>query len=700
MLKLLTASAVLCGLIGQAHAQPASAPITGQPAWAYYTNTLTPDLKVTADTSKTGFVWRVFANQNNNINSRERTVAALNGQVTDAFGALLENLADTNAQGIAIAPANPLTSSNATALFEIDTVINLNAAGGGSGGNFTPDDQMPGVPATDSSNNGIAAEVTTYLNLPAGVTTMGLVSDDAFWISAGKVYDAFDSIYVGARATGSETVFYLNVQEAGVYPFRILYENGGGSAHIEWYTLKLLPDGTNCDRFLVNDTANGGVAAYRAATTSIPTYVKRVLPDPVPHQVDLHSPSLLIELSDGTSTTVADASIALKVDGSTVTPVKSRNGSVVTVTYTPAGLQFPGDHHTASLTFTNSAGATLSKTWSFYGLKNIVLPAPVVGENFDSYAEGDVPTDWTAWNFTDSRTPGLDISDLNSDSYLGWIVVSKERLDGLKGNIALPAQPNQFSNGVPVTASNLCQGNILYAESDVRGGNQVQFITTKAFNLSSVANAAVSFFNLYEQNQDNIGSVEYSVDGGTNWLPVAYYLDQTDRGGDIRLMPDGTIDAVSTFTNANTDTAVWTDNEVSKGGNYGDGIAAPISQALARFIAPRNNDDPVFDKRLEIYRLPMASHKSDVRLRFGQLGTGSWFFGIDNLCFYDVAAPVTPQLSAQVAPGKSLALSWTGDGTLLEAPAVTGPWTISWSQANPQTLSTASGSKFYKIGAP
>jgi hypothetical protein len=520
------------------------------------------------------------------------------------------------------------------------------------------------------------------------------VSDDAFWLTAGKVYDAFDAIYVGARVPGTETILYVNVQEAGVYPFRLIYENGGGAGHIEWYTL--LPDDT---KVLVNDTTNGGVAAYRASTTGIPAYVKRVVPEPAPRQVDRTSPSLQIELSDGTSTTVADASITLSFDGSPVTPVKTRNGSVVTVTYTPAGLRFPGEHHTASLSFTNSAGATRSKQWSFYCLKNIVLPAPVLVENFDSYNEGDVPTGWTAWNFSDSNGSGVNLDDLHSDSYLGWIVVSKSRLDGLKaGQIPLPAAPGQLSNGVPVTIADSMQGNILYEESDVRGGNQVQFITSKAFDLSNVANPALSFFCLYNQNQDNIGAVEYSVDGGTNWLPVVYFLDQTDRGGDIVLMPDGTVDAVATLTNANNDTATWTDNSVVKGHNYGDGIAAPITQALGRFIAPRNNDDPVFDKRLEIFRLPMASHKSDVRLRFAYLGTASWYFGVDNLSFYDVSAPVTPKLSIARA-ASNVTISWIGDGTLLEATTLAGPWTVSWSQANPQTQ-PAAGSKFYKIGPP
>src|SRR6266576_6457549 len=147
ILRLITASAIGFGVVGESNAQ--------------YTNTLTPDLKVTPDLSKPGFIWNVFANQANAINSRERTVDALAGRVTDAFGVLLENLADTNAQGVALAPASPLSSSNATARFEIDTVINLNNVGGGAGGNFTPDDQMPGVPATDFSGNGLAAEVIT-----------------------------------------------------------------------------------------------------------------------------------------------------------------------------------------------------------------------------------------------------------------------------------------------------------------------------------------------------------------------------------------------------------------------------------------------------------------------------------------------------------------------------------------------------------
>jgi hypothetical protein len=255
-----------------------------------------------------------------------------------------------------------------------------------------------------------------------------------------------------------------------------------------------------------------------------------------------------------------------------------------------------------------------------------------------------------------------------------------------------------MSNGVPV--SFLASGNMLYAESDVRDGSQVQFLYTKPYNLSTVANAAIAFSSLYEQNQDNIDGVEYSIDGGRSWLPVVYYLD---NGGAIYLSADGTVDVVATMTTVPGDaTATWVQNGVPEGGVYGAGLAAPITQALGRFIAPRINDDSIEGKRYEIYRIPAGSHQSDVRLRFFQLGTASWYFGVDNLGFYDVGAAATPvpRIGAVHSGTNSLTLSWIGAGTLLEATSPAGPWTVSASQTNPQTQPIIGTSKFFKIGPP
>jgi hypothetical protein len=155
------------------------------------------------------------------------------------------------------------------------------------------------------------------------------------------------------------------------------------------------------------------------------------------------------------------------------------------------------------------------------------------------------------------------------------------------------------------------------------------------------------------------------------------------------------------MTNPNSDTANWTDNGVAKGDKYGDGIAAPITQALAPYIAPRWNDNPTEGKRVEVFRLPQAGLKSDVRLRFAQLGTGSWYFGLDNLAFYNGPAPETgggPAAKLTIASIAGTAtLSWTGTGTLEEATSLTGNWTTSANQANPQAVQTTGAAKFYRI---
>jgi hypothetical protein len=570
--------------------------------------------------------------------------------------------------------------------------------GGGGAGQFTPDDQVPGLPSVDFYTEGVAAEIISYLELPAGIVTMVVASDDGFRTSVGNpAQDVLKAktagFFEGGRGV-APTQFYLHVQEAGVYGFRTIWENGGGDGNIEWYTVKA--DGT---RVLINDLAAGGVRAYRATTSPVPAYVKYITPEPVPRQLNQSSSSLTVLLADGT-VPLNDNSVQMKLNGVTV-GTKSRQGGVLTIAHTPTGIMFPADPNQLELTFSDTAGTATSISATVMNLKNVVLPAPVIVEDFNSYAEGGIPTGWLATNFTTTATAGEDIDNLNSDTYKGWVLVSRERLQGLKGRIFNGPAANQFSNGVAITE--LASGNVLYAESDVRGGSQVQFIHSKPFNLSNVTNAAISFASLYEQNQDNIGAVEYSIDGGNSWLPVVYFLDFADGGGDIRLSPDGTVDAVATFTNPNADTATWTENGVNRGGKYGDGILAPITQELGRFVAPRQNDNSTEGKRLEIFRLEKAGGKADVRLRFSQLGTASWYFGVDDLAFYNVptAPPVAEQPVITLQRGTNadtLVISWTGSGTLYEGSTPAGPWVATPSQANPQNLTIGTSSKFFRVG--
>lgn len=658
------------------------------------------------DKSKAGFMWTVHQNNDDGAegplqaNSNVRALQQLNGLIIQSStGQPYPNTADPGFQGVALAPAPAPNPAWAAITFEIPGVINLSQTADELNGNFTPDLAMPGI---SGDLEGVAAEVFTYLELPAGLTVMGVNSDDGFVTTAGNAStarDALAGITVGEFDAGrgaADTIFYIVAEQAGFYAFRTLWEEGNGGANIEWFTVK--PDGT---KVLINDTANGGVKAYRAATSAVNPYVLAALPSSVPRLVNQPTRSLTVVLADGTNPVDAN-SVKLFLNGQTISPTVTRQGKNVIAAYRAAELQIPSVVNTGKVEFKDSTGAySRSSEWSFRNFKNIVLPAPTILENFDSTAEGEVPAGWTRWNFTDCSgayctTPGLEVTDFDSDSYKDWLVVSEANLQSLKpGAFNVPA--GQFVNGVELTT--LIQGNLLYAESDTRDGDQVQFVTTKAFDLSAFTRKAVlSFHCIYEQNQDSIGAVEYSINDGATWRPVAYFLEPPD----IVLNPDGSVDGVRTMNNPNADTASWVENGVTKGDTYGALIAAPITDAIGAYIEPRLNDDDTEGKRPEVYYLPDAAGQSKVKLRFAQGGTGSWYFGVDNLGWYDVDVSLpTPSESAKfntvTLQGGNITISWTGAGTLEQAEAITGPWTTAASQSNPQTVSPTGGARFYRV---
>lgn len=316
--------------------------------------------------------------------------------------------------------------------------------------------------------------------------------DDGFRTTSGNPLDAFGAITLGefnGSRGASDTLFSFVVQEAGVYAFRTVWFAGADGANLEWFTVKA--DGSKA---LVNDSANGGVKAYRALAAGTQPVIKSVSPTHVNVIARVASTNLVITIQDGTNP-VNENSIVLKIDGEIVNTTKSRAGNLVTVTYNPTTLRMPYEAYNAELTFSNAAGNyTRTQEWTFRNLKNLILPTPVLTENFDSYTEGEtepvLPTRWIATNYTTTVTEGLDRDDLRSDYYKGWVVMTRERLEGLKARI-FNLLPGQMVNGQEVTA--LSEGNMLYAESDVRGGNQILFIESKPFDLSNVTNVIMSF---------------------------------------------------------------------------------------------------------------------------------------------------------------------------------------------------------------
>jgi hypothetical protein len=169
----------------------------------------------------------------------------------------LENWAEPTITGPALATG---VKVGAVYRFEIPTVINLSQTEGEANGYFSPDEQMPGIPGTTASTDGIDAEVITFVELPAGVITMSVVSDDSFRAQAGYINTPADGLLLSqVDGNTANVTFRCLVQNAGIYPIRVIWQEGGGGAHLELSTVKA--DGT---RVLLNDTANGGFSSYRS----------------------------------------------------------------------------------------------------------------------------------------------------------------------------------------------------------------------------------------------------------------------------------------------------------------------------------------------------------------------------------------------------------------------------------------------------
>lgn len=130
------------------------------------------------------------------------------------------------------------------------------------------------IPGISGNNDNIAAEALTYLELPTtGLYQMVVNSDDGFQVSVGPK-DNLTQLVLGKFDGGrgqADSVFYFRVDKAGVYPFRLLWFEGGSDARVEWFTVN--SDGS---RALVGGTQPGSLAAFRSRTEPVANGIKSI----------------------------------------------------------------------------------------------------------------------------------------------------------------------------------------------------------------------------------------------------------------------------------------------------------------------------------------------------------------------------------------------------------------------------------------
>jgi hypothetical protein len=270
----------------------------------------------------------------------------------------------------------------------------------------------------------------------------------------------------------------------------------------------------------------------------------------------------------------------------------------------------------------------------------------------------------------------------------------------------LSVNPFNVVNG-KVLNEPLAKGRFLFGDSGYRNGqSQVLYVFTPDYNLTGKPDIYLSFHSLWEQNQDSVGTVEYSIDGGQNWLPIVYMIDGPDM---VTATNDVTgavsVDALETFNAEHSDVARYTDPVTGeeKGGSYGSFIGAPISQDLAPFISARVNDDAVESKRVELFRLPKADNQAKVRFRFAHAGTDSWYFGIDDFGLYSIASIAEQPVQLHISQTASaIVVAWPAEaaGLTLESTDNLGnpAWTpVNGVSNNSVSVTAGSGQRFYRL---
>ena len=278
-------------------------------------------------------------------------------------------------------------------------VVNFDQDGGVQGNfnsnNGYDDEYIPNIPGWGDSTDGIVGEFTALLELKKGAYKLGVNSDDGFKATIGANFTDLLAQELGGFNGGrgaSDTTFTIYVQEDGLYPYRVLWYEGGGGANVELFSFV---DG---EKVLINDPdVDGSIKAYsldgitfeETTTDRVDTGRASVVSmSPANGDKLVKSGAIELVIKNGSVTTVDQSSAAISLNGEAVDAKVSKDGDIVTISYAPEG-GLPVGSHTVSASFKESNGLERSASWSFYvpGVYSLVGEVPSEAEGFISVRE-------------------------------------------------------------------------------------------------------------------------------------------------------------------------------------------------------------------------------------------------------------------------------------------------------------------------
>jgi hypothetical protein len=172
-------------------------------------------------------------------------------------GGLLENSLNRAEAQLAANSAIPKVVDTNTVV----QVLNLSQDGLDAGA-IPGDILAPGLEPEVYGDDNFTVEITTYLELTAGVHRFGMNCDDGYKISVGATLNDLNASPIAFHNGGpaNETFDFLAPQ-AGLYPFRVVWYERGGGAQAEWTSVDLQSGA----KTLINDPGTAGAIQQASA---------------------------------------------------------------------------------------------------------------------------------------------------------------------------------------------------------------------------------------------------------------------------------------------------------------------------------------------------------------------------------------------------------------------------------------------------
>lgn len=138
----------------------------------------------------------------------------------------------------------------------------INYLDGGGDGHYTANNIFPGLSAGEQADDYVVVVTGSVEIEQAGWWTFGVSSDDGFSCVLSNDSDSYAFSFPDPRAA-ADTLYQVNIAQAGLYRVRLVYYENGGGAELEFFAAQGNYTTFDSNAFhLVGDTANGGLSTY------------------------------------------------------------------------------------------------------------------------------------------------------------------------------------------------------------------------------------------------------------------------------------------------------------------------------------------------------------------------------------------------------------------------------------------------------